>query len=816
VAIKNGSGQTNTTGSLNLSNLSIPEGLVSMECKGGSYTDEATGKMVSSAPTLHAATIYSEADDLVLIVTPLSEIAYMLAGGSSNNNLADSINDKNILIAQAFGIKDVDIITTIPTDINLTIVQDDNAGKFGLILAAVSQMSENAGNAVSASSTSIIDALYADMADGNIDGIDGVDVITAINNFKNGTGDNNNTNGVGANNTGNAESATGEGSIMGDLAITKIDSYNNESNAPTLEDYINADVTGVTASNLLLVNDHMISYDVSTTDKIQTRVNVVIETTVSSIDKISNYDGTNDTPTLQDYDNADVTGVDAENLDYMNDKIASRISIEKDTTAKIQSVIDSVIVTSFSIDAIGNIDAPENEIFNSPVPSFTGYTIGAITYTMSGVDEQAFTIDSATGVVSMIHRNFENPDDVNADNVYEITITATDADGNNDDENIFVTITNETESANFVINPIHSIIIGENEAFTGTVPVLSGDTPHGTITYSLDGADATSFVIDTVTGVISMEGRDYDNPMDSNKDNVYEIFITATDSDNNNDSEEQSITISDVIEDAVFTIDNIVDVVVISNTAFTGVTPIISGDTPIGTLNYALSGVDYENFSIDNVTGVVSMIARDFDNPKDDNRDNDYEIVIIATDSNGNTASKEQLITVTFASIAIGTQIWSASNIELVPSAYNEVNIDYWKGSVYSKDGEGYYYTWNAAQNACPTGWRLPSDDDWKTLEGFLGLTTAEQDAFRWRGDADNAGTQLKEKGVTDFDAKLTGFYTAQSVFEGYNDIAYFWTSTKTATGDDAYRRNLSESEIGIYRDTISKSYGFNVRCVMN
>jgi hypothetical protein len=108
-----------------------------MKCLGGKYIDEATGLVVETAPTLRAATIYSGTDDLILIVSPLSEIAYSLA--DFDGDLSD-IDDKNILTAKAFGIKDVNIITTIPTDINLELLKDDDAGKFGLILAAVSQM----------------------------------------------------------------------------------------------------------------------------------------------------------------------------------------------------------------------------------------------------------------------------------------------------------------------------------------------------------------------------------------------------------------------------------------------------------------------------------------------------------------------------------------------------------------------------------------------------------------------------------------------------------------------------------------------------
>jgi hypothetical protein len=468
VAIKNGSGKTSSTGSLTLYSLSVPEGLISMQCVGGSYIDEATGQVVNPAPTLNAATVRSGSDDLTLIVSPLSEIAYMLAGGSNNDNLADVIDDKNILIAKAFGIKDVDIIATTPTDINIEVVQDDNAGKFGLILAAISQMSENAGDDVLAGSTSIIDKLYADMSDGIIDGDNGVDVITAINNFKNSAGTYNDTDGTGVNNTGDAESSTGEGSVMGDLAIIKIDAYDGENSVITLEDYINAGVVGVTENNLLAVNSHMINYDVSTTAKIQTRVNASVSEIDTAIAKISNYDGTNSIPTVQDYTSASVSGVNTTNLNHVNDEMALTHSDNSNTAAKIQSVVNEAVNANFILDTIANVLIDENTIFVGVKPTVIGdKPVGLTAYTLEGDDASLATIDAVTGVVTMVGHNFEDPEDFNKDNIYEITIVLTDAEGNAAYEQQTITIANINESANFTISSINNISIIENSDFSG-------------------------------------------------------------------------------------------------------------------------------------------------------------------------------------------------------------------------------------------------------------------------------------------------------------------------------------------------------------
>jgi hypothetical protein len=84
----------------------------------------------------------------------------------------------------------------------------------------------------------------------------------------------------------------------------------------------------------------------------------------------------------------------------------------------------------------------------------------------------------------MVARDFEVPADANTDNIYEVTIIATDVDNNTDSETQTVTVTDAAETATFTINPIADARITENTAFTGSRPSLSGDTPIGKLTYT--------------------------------------------------------------------------------------------------------------------------------------------------------------------------------------------------------------------------------------------------------------------------------------------------------------------------------------------
>ena len=145
------------------------------------------------------------------------------------------------------------------------------------------------------------------------------------------------------------------------------------------------------------------------------------------------------------------------------------------------------------------------------------------------------------------------------------------------------------------------------------------------------------FSVDANTGVVSMIARDFESPADANTDNVYEVTLVATDDDGNTDSEAFTVTVTDVAETVAFTIDAIADTKVAENAAFTSVPPNLSGATPIGNLTYTVSGTDAGLFSVDASTGVVSMVARDFESPADANSDNVYEVTLVATDDDGNT-----------------------------------------------------------------------------------------------------------------------------------------------------------------------------------
>lgn len=138
------------------------------------------------------------------------------------------------------------------------------------------------------------------------------------------------------------------------------------------------------------------------------------------------------------------------------------------------------------------------------------------------------------------------------------------------------------------------------------------------------------------------------------------------------------------------------------------------------------------------------------------------------TDASGNV----------YHTVVIGSQTWMKSNIKVdIPGSYiynnNSSDIDTY----------GRLYTWDAAKNACPSGWRLPTEADFETLSLSQG------------GDQVAAG-KMKNAGTTYWDAPNTGGDNASGfngmpggyrnvtdgVFFGKGGYGYYWSSTDCST----------------------------------
>ncbi len=107
---------------------------------------------------------------------------------------------------------------------------------------------------------------------------------------------------------------------------------------------------------------------------------------------------------------------------------------------------------------------------------------------------------------------------------------------------------------------------------------------------------------------------------------------------------------------------------------------------------------------------------------------------------------------VSYAYKFYNTQTWMIDNLAYLPSVSPSSNgsdsspfyyvMGYEGSSVSAAKATDSYktygvlYNWEAAKTACPPGWRLPTDEEWKILEFLLGMDLSEtdEDGFRISG----------------------------------------------------------------------------------
>lgn len=134
----------------------------------------------------------------------------------------------------------------------------------------------------------------------------------------------------------------------------------------------------------------------------------------------------------------------------------------------------------------------------------------------------------------------------------------------------------------------------------------------------------------------------------------------------------------------------------------------------------------------------------------------------------------------------------------------------------------GVLYNFSAALTACPPGWHLPSDDEWKELEAYLGVSSNQIDQTNFRGEDAKVGKRMRYTidwypgyegtNETDFSALPGGF---RSTLQNFAQALKYgcWRTSTTYSYDAAWIRSLTNNS-GIFRDSYSKHEGYSVRCV--
>lgn len=161
------------------------------------------------------------------------------------------------------------------------------------------------------------------------------------------------------------------------------------------------------------------------------------------------------------------------------------------------------------------------------------------------------------------------------------------------------------------------------------------------------------------------------------------------------------------------------------------------------------------------------------------------------------------------SAVTIGSQTWSADNLAIATPGSKCYGDDPKNCEIY-----GRLYSFEAAKTACPSGWRLPSDDEWKVLEETLGMPPSDLDKLGFselRGT--DQGSELKPGGSSGLALPMSGYATSGGYFS-LTDKTYLWTSTVLPNGQVIRRRIESESPL-VYRfSNPPEDFWISVRCI--
>lgn len=381
----------------------------------------------------------------------------------------------------------------------------------------------------------------------------------------------------------------------------------------------------------------------------------------------------------------------------------------------VTNVNEAPVITSNGGGAIAALNAVEGQTAVTTVTATDVDAATTITYSITGgADADKFNIVGATGVLTFTAApNFDVPTDVDANNIYDVQVTASDngAGTLTDVQSIVVTVTNVN------VNPVitsngggtsAALNAAENQSAVTTV-VASDQDATDTVSYSVTGGvDQTKFSIVSATGVLSFtDAPNFEAPTDVGANNVYDVQVTATDNGTGNLTDVQSIavTVTNVNEAPVITSNGGgATAATWMNENTTAVTTVTATDVDSGdTLTYSISGgADVAKFSIVGATGVLSFIsAPDFESPGDSGADNVYDVQVTVTDSGTGNLTDSQAIAVTVLGVneapvitgqaALTTQVDTTLTVTLADLTVTDPDNSYPTGFTLSLQGGANY-----------------------------------------------------------------------------------------------------------------------------
>ena len=331
---------------------------------------------------------------------------------------------------------------------------------------------------------------------------------------------------------------------------------------------------------------------------------------------------------------------------------------------------------------------------------------GTETWSLSGEDAGDFTIIDGD-LTFMESPNYEMPEDADGDNVYKVTVSATDPDRNRGEREVEVKVVNMEEDGTVTLSAVQPRV---GIALTASLTDIDGGVTNvewqwydGNINLSdltlnaIDGATSDTYTptSDDVEGMLTARAM-YTDPHGPDKTaNFAYTVAVALDTRNKAPEFDDQDTGTEVIEntEAERTIaENSAAPASVAGGPVTATDPNGLGDV----LTYTLGGPDASSFDIGSADGQIMVGAG---TKLDYERKQTYMVTVIATDSFGVSASIDVTIMVT--DVNEGPEIMRGGLAISGPSSPD-----------YAENGTGPVETYTASgPDAGSAAWSLSGDD---------------------------------------------------------------------------------------------------------
>ena len=308
---------------------------------------------------------------------------------------------------------------------------------------------------------------------------------------------------------------------------------------------------------------------------------------------------------------------------------------------------------ALEIDGPTTIEYAENGTDPVHTYTLTGATTGTVTWSIAEGDSSLFTMNN--GVLAFrTSPDYENPFDSSDSpvdqNDYLLNIFVTDGSTSGKSEPVRIMVTNVNEPPAFPATETGRRTISEsavaNENIGARFQAEDPDGPDVGLGYSLGGTDALSFSIGEYTGQLKTAAL-----LDFESKSTYSLTVSVTDyadAEGNSDSSADdtvnvTVTVEGANEAPTIIGESTIDY---PETSTLPVHDYNATDPENDTVTWSLKEVDdYDDLSIDTTTGVLT-----FDSPPDyedpNNTDHQYEVTVVATDSESNSSELGVTITI--------------------------------------------------------------------------------------------------------------------------------------------------------------------------